>query len=128
MDPVKDIKYLYDIIFKDKPECRYDGMPRLLPEKATVTRVIMMQEELNEYIEASENRDLEAILDALIDLMVFTVGAVYLHGLSDIFEEAWYRVQNANLKKFAGDKGRGSTCDMIKPNGWNPPMFGDLLK
>ena len=71
--------------------------------------------------------DFEGTLDALIDLMVFTVGTIYLHGFAEIFEEAWRRVLEANLQKQVGDKGRGVECDLIKPVGWQAPTFGDLL-
>lgn len=127
MNPVKDIKYLHDIIYKNNPECRYDGGPRFLPEEVIKTRIMMLYEEVDEYQIASAQQNMEEILDALIDLIVFAVGTAYLHGFTDIFEEAWSRVLNANLKKFAGNKGRGSDCDMIKPENWKPPTFKDLI-
>lgn len=126
-NPVTDIKHLHDEVFKLKPECRYDGGPRFLSKEHFKSRLIMLREEIDEYEEAVEKQDLEGVLDALIDLMVFTAGTMYLHGFAGIFEEAWRRVQEANLQKYAGNKGRGTDCDMIKPLGWEAPTFEDLL-
>ena len=127
MNLIKDIEFLYETLFKNKPECRYDGGPRFLPDEIFQARLNMMIEEIDEYQEAAVNKDLEGVLDALIDLMVFVCGTIYLHGMSKIFFYAWTRVLNANLVKRAGNKNRGTDCDMIKPEGWKPPTFEDLL-
>jgi len=127
MDPIQDIKHLYETIYEHQPKCRYDGGPRFLSSEISNSRMVMMEEELFEYHQAIHEHDLEGALDALIDLMVFVSGTAYLHGFSEIFEKAWYRVQTANLKKFAGNKNRGTDCDMVKPDDWEPPSFKDLL-
>ena len=127
MNPIKDIKDLQETMFRHHPECRYDGGPRFLPKDLSLSRIVMMQEELDEYKDAVKEKDMEETLDALIDLMVFVCGTIYLHGFTEIFPEAWRRVQTANLQKFAGNKNRGTDCDMIKPWDWKPPTFKDLL-
>jgi len=98
--------------------------------------------------------DASGILDGLIDMTVVLFGTAYLMGfLNDcdqpardnllslfkdmpdtyttpitIFEEAWRRVYEANLKKEVGvrDK-RGHEMDLKKPEGWLPPNLDDLV-
>jgi hypothetical protein len=54
----------------------------------------------------------------------------HAHGLGFNFEEAWRRVQEANMQKVRTarvvDSARGSTFDVVKPEGWTPPVLADL--
>lgn len=62
------------------------------------------------------------MLDALIDLIYFTYGRIYELGFTpDEFEVMWNAVQEANMSKKKGNKGRGSDQDAIKPEGWKSP-------
>lgn len=74
---------------------------------------------------------LEKALDGLIDLQYVLLGTVHLHGFADIWQSAWSRVQDANMSKVrvtnAGDSKRGTTHDVLKPEGWIAPQFRDLL-
>jgi predicted HAD superfamily Cof-like phosphohydrolase len=89
------------------------------------------------------------ILDALVDLQVVLLGTVYLMGLYNtaptiqvpgyeqnwpnqsmdvsIFEEAFNRVFQANIKKVPGMTKRGFSIDLMKPEGWKPPNHSDLV-
>lgn len=75
--------------------------------------------------------DLEKCLDALIDLEYVLLGTVHLHGFAGIYDQAFDRVQSANMSKVRTerpeDSKRGSGFDVIKPEGWEPPVFADLL-
>ena len=62
-------------------------------------RITAIDEELTEYSEA-ENRVDE--LDALVDLLIFTLGTVERMGLSNVFDEAFNRVMKANMTKEIG--------------------------
>lgn len=109
-------------------------------------RIKFMLEELQEFANASgftidgdkvnynENtrKDLEHALDGLVDLLYVLKGTVIMMGLDNIFDEAWQRVQDANMAKVRAkhdsESKRGSSIDVIKPAGWTAPSFADLLK
>jgi predicted HAD superfamily Cof-like phosphohydrolase len=86
--------------------------------------------------------DLEGAFDALLDLEFVLHGTAIMMGFNSppplgcgkrgtIWGEGQARVFEANMKKVRAvrkeDSKRGSTFDIIKPNGWEPPKFGDLL-
>ena len=62
------------------------------------------------------------MLDALIDLIYYTLGRFYeIGGTSEDFDCIWEAVHRANMNKKRGNKGRGSDDDAIKPEGWQSP-------
>ena len=89
-------------------------------------RIICMQEELDEYKEALNSAD---ELDALVDLVVFTLGTVDRHGLSNIFEEAYNRVMESNMSKIIGpnQKRDNFQLDLFKPEGFEPANLDDIV-
>ena len=119
--------------FHEQFEIHYEtpDVPRLLPPDMAKLRANRLQEELDEYKEAVEAGDLVKALDALVDLLYILLGAVHLHGFTKIFGRAWVRVHAANMKKErakrAEDSKHGSTYDIVKPAGWQPPYLDDLL-
>lgn len=124
--------------FHVKYGLEYGDEPRDLPHELEVFRIKFMAEELGEYVKAhhadadtdEEKRKRRADkLDALVDLVYVALGTAYLHGFD--FDEAWRRVHEANMKKVrverAEDSKRGSTFDVVKPAGWEPPNLEDLV-
>lgn len=107
----------------------YEGPPRNLPQDLFEFRKKFLQEELDEYIEAEELDDREKMLDSLVDLVYVAIGTAQLHGFD--FNEAWRRVQAANMAKVRcereSDSARGTTYDVIKPPGWVAPDLSDLV-
>lgn len=140
---------LFDDIkaFHEKFELAYDGPPRDLDEELETFRVGFMAEELLEYVTEhpatkrvvdyikngvairAKKPSREKQLDALVDLVYVALGTAYMQGFD--FEEAWRRVHEANMKKVralsAVDSARGSTYDVVKPEGWVPPDLSDLV-
>ena len=118
---MKDIKE-----FHEKFGLAYNGRPRDLSKELSDFRVHFMLEELDEYRDSNHLVDK---LDALVDLVYVALGTAYLHGFD--FDEAWRRVHEANMKKVraevATDSKRGSTFDVVKPDGWAPPDLSDLV-
>jgi predicted HAD superfamily Cof-like phosphohydrolase len=128
----------------------YNGKPRMLEPDLFGFRDKFMHEELEEYeeeqvglIEALTSDDgkpdhrrialgLHQQLDALVDLVYVALGTAYMQFGPEVFHEAWRRVQAANMAKVRcekeGDSKRGSTFDVIKPQGWTPPDHHDLVK
>jgi predicted HAD superfamily Cof-like phosphohydrolase len=74
--------------------------------------------------------DHEKAADGLIDLSYVTLGTAHIFGYpwEDLFEE----VQVANMAKERATRVeqslRGSTFDVVKPKGWQPPNIKGVLK
>lgn len=144
-DMMKDIE-----AFHQKFGLEYTGKPRILEPELFDFRHKFMLEELEEWrneqgklIEAltsdggkADVRDitngLHQQLDALADLMYVALGTAYLQFGRLKFNEAWRRVQTANMAKIrcekVEDSKRGSTFDVVKPEGWEAPDHHDLVK
>lgn len=79
----------------------------------------LIEEEFNE-LKAANNQVEE--LDALIDILVVTIGAI--HSMGADAEGAWKEVMRTNFAKI--DKGTGKVRKredgkVLKPVGWTPP-------
>jgi predicted HAD superfamily Cof-like phosphohydrolase len=98
-----------------------------LMDKYLRFRLSMCKEELDETLDAIDNKDPEEIVDGLIDLCVFAIGTL------DVFNvdanKAWDDVYKANMSKSPGVKeGRPNPFglpDLIKPDGWTAPSHED---
>lgn len=123
-------KMLMLIEFLDKFGLDYKGPPRELPPAISEFRMQLLLEEVREYVEAVNDRDLEKQLDSLVDLVYVAIGAACLHGFN--FDEAFKRVHEANMRKKRSVgtvlNGRGSAYDVVKPEGWEPPFLTDLVR
>jgi predicted HAD superfamily Cof-like phosphohydrolase len=119
-----------------------------LDDECLQFRLVCLLEELGEYAAAvgfelstvqgkicfTKKKDAEfdahEALDGLADLVYFALGTAYLHGFAK-FDEAWARIQAANMAKVRAEKPsdskRGSTFDVVKPAGWKPADLTDLL-
>lgn len=145
-DPAMTPNLFADIkAFHEKFALTYSGPPRVLEEELAKFRVGFLAEELGEYCldhqnteemvyqikgnMAPQNVPLDKQFDALIDLVYVALGTAYLQGFD--FNEGWRRVHEANMKKVralrAVDSARGSTYDVVKPEGWVPPSLTDLV-
>jgi predicted HAD superfamily Cof-like phosphohydrolase len=94
-------------------------------------RTKFMQEELDEFIEAVEAGDHAKAFDALLDLTYVVMGTAHLAGYP--WQAGWQLVQQANMAKVrakpdGSDSKRGSSWDVVKPEGWTPPDIEGLLE
>ena len=94
-----------------------------LMDKYLRFRLSMCKEELDETLDAIDNRDPEEIVDGLIDLCVFAIGTLDVFGVDA--NKAWDAIYEANMAKSPGIKeGRPNPFglpDLIKPEGWQGP-------
>ena len=108
----------------------YDGAPRTLPPNLSEFRQNFLVEELREYVYSVQDGDLEAQLDALVDLVYVALGTAYLQGLP--FQEAWTEIHNSNMRKKRAlrpsDSKRDTIYDVVKPIDWVPPNLRRVLK
>ena len=100
-----------------------------LPAAVIALRVSLIQEELNEYQEAAEARDLVAVADALSDLMYVVLGTYVSHGLQHVAEALFAEVHRSNMSKL-DEKGNviyRSDGKVLKSTGWSPPDLRAIL-
>ena len=89
----------------------------------------LIAEEVEELQVAIANQDRVEQLDALIDIIVVTVGAIHSMGAEG--EGAWKEVMNTNFAKIDKDSGMVRKCEdgkILKPVGWVPPNLGPYVK
>lgn len=128
---VKDIQEMH-LKFGVKEWFEKNKNDKDLMDKFLRFRLSMCKEELDETLEAIENKDPEEIVDGLIDLCVFAIGTLEVFGVDA--NKAWDKVFDANMVKEPGVKpGRPNPWgmpDLIKPPHWVPPSHegnhGDL--
>jgi predicted HAD superfamily Cof-like phosphohydrolase len=82
-----------------------------------------------EFRELQEAHDMEAELDALIDILVVTIGAIHSAGFDA--EGAWKEVMSTNFAKIDRDTGKVRKREdgkVLKPQGWTAPNMVPFLK
>lgn len=139
--------YFEDVrMFRDKFSLPIPGHPTAVTPVNADLRADRAIEEVEEYRESNEMAfrsgqladdgssiqfHKAGILDALVDQMYILVGTILEHGMEGPFDEAWARVHQANMSKervsSPGQSRHGSTLDLIKPEGWQPPSLFDLV-
>ena len=72
-------------------------------DKITSLRYDLIREELEEFKEAVENRDIKEVADALTDILYVTYGAGHAFGID--LDKCFQEVQNSNMSKL-GDDGK----------------------
>ena len=88
----------------------------------------LIEEEFKELNEAVNNHDQLETLDALIDILVVTIGAVHSMGADG--EGAWREVMTTNFAKIDKDTGKVRKREdgkVLKPIGWAPPNLKPFL-
>lgn len=114
-----DVRRMYNLYL-----LQHEGGPRHLSYEEKNYRVACLAEELEEYAAAD---DLVSQYDALLDLLVFTVGSLYRHGFP--LQQGWDAVMAANMNKRIGNNPQKSNVnraaykgtDLVKPDGWVGP-------
>jgi len=84
--------------------------------------VKLIGEETGELADAINAKDPVETLDALIDILVVTIGAV--HSMGADAEGAWKEVMRTNFAKIDKETGKVRKREdgkVLKPLGWEPP-------
>jgi predicted HAD superfamily Cof-like phosphohydrolase len=82
-----------------------------------------------EFKELQEAHDMEAELDALIDILVVTIGAIHSAGFDA--EGAWKEVMRTNFAKIDHETGKVRKREdgkVLKPLGWTAPNLVPFLR
>jgi predicted HAD superfamily Cof-like phosphohydrolase len=89
----------------------------------------LIEEEHKELKQAlADNNDVE-VLDALVDILVVTIGAIHSAGYDA--EGAWKEVMATNFAKIDKETGKVRKREdgkVLKPVGWVPPDLKSYLK
>ena len=91
--------------------------------------VKLIDEEHQELLEATLADDPIEQLDALIDILVVTIGAIHSAGWDA--EGAWKEVMRTNFDKIDKDTGKVRKREdgkVLKPLGWKPPELAQFVK
>jgi predicted HAD superfamily Cof-like phosphohydrolase len=89
--------------------------------------VNLIEEECNELAEAIKAHDQIETLDALIDILVVTIGAI--HSMGSDAEGAWKEVMSTNFAKIGEDGKVRKREDgkVLKPVGWVSPNLTKFI-
>lgn len=89
----------------------------------------LIEEEAEELNQAIINKDRTEMLDALIDMLVVTIGAIHSAGFDA--EGAWKEVMKTNFAKIDKETGKVRKREdgkVLKPLGWEPPNLTPFLE
>jgi predicted HAD superfamily Cof-like phosphohydrolase len=89
----------------------------------------LIGEEVGELIQAIRNNDRVEQLDALIDILVVTAGAI--HSLGADGTSAWDEVMKTNFAKVdptTGKVRRREDGKILKPENWQPPQLQSYVQ
>ncbi len=88
----------------------------------------LIREEHSELTEAVTNEDSVEVLDALVDILVVTIGAINSMGADG--ESAWNEVMRTNFAKIDPETGKVRKREdgkVLKPEGWQPPQLAQFV-
>jgi predicted HAD superfamily Cof-like phosphohydrolase len=88
----------------------------------------LIKEEYNELFTANNEDDRVEMLDALIDILVVTIGAIHSAGFDA--EGAWREVMSTNFAKIDKETGlvrKREDGKVLKPIGWVPPNLEPFI-
>ena len=91
--------------------------------------VRLIGEETSELADAINANDQIETLDALVDILVVTIGAIHSGGFDA--EGAWNEVMKTNFAKIDSETGKVRKRDdgkVLKPEGWVAPNLTPFIK
>ena len=88
----------------------------------------LIEEEFHELADAVDDNDRVEQLDALVDILVVTMGAIRAGGFDG--EAAWNEVMKTNFAKINPETGKVIKREdgkVLKPEGWEPPQLAKFI-
>jgi len=100
--------------------------PTLLPLAERNWLLTALHEEIDEFLQATEQESIVDCVDSLLDLVYFAIGGCVRLGLKpQQIKQCFNAIHSANMAKKMGIKESrpqdGSVADAIKPAGWVAP-------
>jgi predicted HAD superfamily Cof-like phosphohydrolase len=115
-NPFKDIDTFHTACDQEPSQANYNMYLKLIEEE---------YDELS--VAVAENNRVEQ-LDALVDILVVTMGAIRTGGFDA--EGAWNEVMRTNFAKIDSETGKVRKREdgkVLKPEGWEPPQLAKFL-
>jgi predicted HAD superfamily Cof-like phosphohydrolase len=108
--------------FQRKFNSIYNTKPTFLTEEEYNLRYELSREELEEYLEACQNKDMVEILDGIVDRIFLAIGDAVCHGLQDKLVDAFQEVVDSNMSKLDENgkpiiNGENGVLDLTRPLG-----------
>ena len=117
-------------LFNEAYELRANKKFGFIKEKEAGLEYDMLQEELNEYVEACANYDKKEILDAIADITFVLIGTIVKHGIKeDHFKLLMREVFRSNMSKLhKGKVVKNEAGKVVKPDTFSPPNIEEIIK
>lgn len=113
-----------DIVDFHKGAGHYIGSKPEVPSSTTKQlRLNLIDEEVNETLQAIKEDNLEGVADGITDSIVVLLGTAVSYGVD--IRPIWDEVHRTNMAKIGGGKRRNGKS--LKPLGWQPPNINKLL-
>lgn len=93
----KEIELVED--FHRKFDALVSNQPSLIPEDRAKNRYDLMASEVQEYMEGTENADIENIAKELADILYAVFGTIVEHGLQEKMQDVFEAVHASNMSK-----------------------------
>lgn len=101
----------------------------ILPEEEMKVKIGHLYEEYEELVKTYQRKDIYEISDSIIDMIYVAAGLLNLMNMPA--QALWNDVHVRNMNKVRASKDnvgkRGSTFDVIKPEGWAPPRGKEII-
>ena len=115
---------IYDFMVKAGQET--PDIPHFPSDQVKNLRIKLIQEELNELKEAFEHDDFKESCDAIVDILVVTIGAAVALGID--IEPFWNMVHKSNMAKFGQGGYRRDDGKWMKPPDWKKHDFEPIIQ
>lgn len=125
---LSDIREFYKAV---GAESQFTTIPTAdIPSHLKDVRQNLIFEEVGELFKAMNNKDLEQIFDAILDIQYVVLGTALTYGLEHRMEAGWKEVQRSNMAKVGPDGKVNMRADgkILKPETWTPPDLHGVLK
>ena len=101
--------------------------PEFPSEAIQQLRFKLIDEELSEFVEGLNNKDVVEVADALTDILYVVYGAGHAFGID--LDACFAEVHRTNMAKLGPDGKpiRREDGKVLKPEGWTPPNLRDVL-
>lgn len=99
--------------------------PTMCDDDVYLLRVKLIQEELEEFEKALYEKNLVETYDAILDLLVVTIGAAVALGLD--LEPGWQEVHRSNMSKFI-DGHRREDGKWVKGPSYSPANLAPIVE
>lgn len=108
----------------------YANSPGFLTQEESFLRYSLITEESIEYLNATFQRDLAGIADALGDQLYIILGTIIKHGLQHKIVEVFEEIHRSNMSKL--DKNGlpilREDGKILKSNNYSPPNIKEILQ